>query len=57
MEKQNLGLDFFQNFMKIRAVLTAAELDLFTQLHGEASSEKSLAQKNNMDLRATYTPS
>jgi SAM-dependent methyltransferase/predicted transcriptional regulator len=53
MQNQNMGLEFFQDFMKIRAILTAAELDLFTQLRGEASSPTSLARKNNLDLRAT----
>jgi SAM-dependent methyltransferase/predicted transcriptional regulator len=53
MKKQGMGIDFFQGFMKIRTVLTAAELDLFTQLHTSASSAKALSYKNDLDLRAT----
>lgn len=53
MEKQGMSIDFFQDFMKIRTVLTAAELDIFTQLHNSASSAKTLSDKNDLDLRAT----
>jgi len=53
MEKQDISMDFFHSFMKIRTVLTAAELDLFTQLHKNVSSAKALSHKNDLDFRAT----
>jgi SAM-dependent methyltransferase len=52
MEKQDFSMDFFHSFMKIRTVLTAAELDLFTQLHKNASSAKVLSDKTDLDPRA-----
>lgn len=46
-------MDLLYSFMKTRAVLTGAELDLFTQVHISASSAKDISQKNGLDLRAT----
>ncbi len=38
-------------FMRSRIILTAAELDLFTQIDGNPSSAAELAQTNGLDLR------
>ena len=41
-----------RNFMKSRAILTAAELNLFTHLHEKSSSAKELAGKIKLNTRA-----
>ena len=40
-------------FMKSRMILTAAELDLFTQIHKLCPTARELAEKMDLDLRAT----
>lgn len=39
--------------MKIRLILTAAELDLFTQIHDSGPTAGELAEKMDLDVRAT----
>ncbi len=52
MEKQDTIVELLYSFMKTRAILTGAELDLFTQVHSSASSAKDISQNNGLDLRA-----
>ena len=46
-------MDIARDFMKSRVILTAAELDLFTQINEESTTAKKLAEKADLDLRAT----
>jgi len=45
-------LETVRAFMKSRILLTAAELDLFTQINRGVDTAKGLAQNNQLDLRA-----
>ncbi len=52
MKNHTTIMDLLYGFMKTRAVLTGAELDLFSQIHNNPSSAKDISQKNGLDLRA-----
>ena len=45
-------LEKVRNFMESRIILTAAELDVFTQIHRGMNTALELSAKNNLDLRA-----
>jgi hypothetical protein len=53
MNNNHSPVDICFRFMKIRLVLTAAELDLFTQIHESAPTAGELSEKMKLDLRAT----
>jgi SAM-dependent methyltransferase len=45
-------LENIRDFMKSRIILTASELDLFTQIHRGIDTARELAEKIQLDLRA-----
>ncbi len=53
MEDSNSPMDICFRFMKSRLILTAAELDLFTRIHDSSPTAGELAEKADLDLRAT----
>jgi SAM-dependent methyltransferase len=53
MDKENDILAGARLYMKSRVILTAAELDLFTQLHGSPASADELARRNGLALKGT----
>ena len=53
MQTQTDAIPDVQGFMKDRAILTAAELDLFTELDKDPVSATDLADKLDLDERAT----
>jgi SAM-dependent methyltransferase len=53
MKNSDSPLDTCFRFMKSRLILTAAELDLFTQIHDSSPNAGELAEKTGLDVRAT----
>lgn len=53
MGKYNTIIANVMSFMKSRAILTAAELDLFTRIHQTPGTAKELAERTGLDERAT----
>jgi SAM-dependent methyltransferase len=52
MKNPMMLLENVRGFMKSRIILTAAELDLFTQIHRGVNTARELAEKNRLDTRA-----
>ena len=52
MKNPMMLLENVSGFMKSRIILTAAELDLFTQIHRGVDTASELAEKNRLDARA-----
>ena len=53
MEHPENIMDLLTHFMEVRSILTAAELDLFTIIQKNVHTANALAEKKNLDPRAT----